>query len=490
MKVLFVLPDMIKQESLGVMILSACLKKENHITKVTYYNHPDFLNVVRSFSPDIIAYSITTGMHYALIKKNMELKEKIGGFFSIFGGPHATFFPQIIEKYEGIDAVCIGEGEKAFILLANRLQNGDDISQINNLWLRTGEGIVKNPLGELIENLDELPFYDRRIFPENDKIIKESSTRHIMFSRGCPYSCTYCFNRGYKKITRGKGRLLRVMSVSRAIAELKHLLNEVPEVNFIEFHDDIFPFSQKETFEEFYELYKKEIGIKFFCYPLLKGRNFDFMKRLKDMGCFWVAIGFETANEDIRKNILKRPNYNNQDVLEMVHNCRKAGLKIMTTNLVGLPVENSLNNDIKTLKFNLKMKPTLALSYILYPYPGTEIAEYAIEKGYYPQDAELTINTKTDSPLTFKNESKLLIEKNALMFGIIVDFPFLIFFQKFLLMLPKKFWSIVYFIHRGYKLRVTLSANHSLKELLNNVFSLFSYLKYIRTEKKMAISKR
>lgn len=486
MKVLFVLPDMIKVESIGVTLLSACLKKENHVTKLAYYNHPEFLSIVRSFSPDIIAYSITTGMHYAVIKKNLELKETIGNFFSIFGGPHATFYPQIIEEYEGIDAVCIGEGERAFISLANGLQNGDDITKIKNLWVRTKEQIVRNPVGELVFNLDELPFYDRQIFQEADPTLRKSSTRFIMVSRGCPYSCTYCFNKRYKEIYKGRGKMLRIMSVPRAIAEFKHILNEAPHVNFIELHDDIFPYFHEDTFDEFYQLYRKEIGIKFSCYLPLKGRNFDSIKRLKDMGCFHVGIGIETANEDYRRDILKRPKYSNQDVLETVQLCKKAGIKVYTTNLFGLPMGKSLENDINTLKLNMEMKPDLALSYLLYPYPGTEISKYATEKGYYSEDTELTFNTKADSPLTFKNESKLIIEKNALMFGILVDLPLLMRFHKFLLMLPKRFWEILYFIHRGYKQRVTLNANYSLKELITNAFTLFSYLKYIKLEKKIA----
>lgn len=469
-------------------LLSACLKRENHETKLGYYNHADFYDIIRSFSPDIIAYSVTTGMHYVVIQKNLELKGKFGNFFSIFGGPHPTFYPQMIEEYEGIDAICVGEGERALVSLANALQNSKDISKIANLWVRTEEGIVKNPVGELIPSLDDLPFYDRQIFQEADPILRKSSSRFIMLSRGCPYSCAYCFNRRYKQMYKGMGKMQRLMSVPRAITEFKHILNEAPHVNFIELHDDIFPYFQEDTFDEYYELYKKEIGVKFSCYLPLKGRTYESIKRLKDMGCFYVGIGIETANEDYRRDVLKRPKYSNQDVLEAMQFCKRAGLKSYTTNLFGLPMEKSLENDIETMKLNIKMKPTLALSYVLYPYPGTAISEYAVEKGYYPEDAELTFNTKADSPLIFKNESKLLIEKNALMFGFIVDFPFLMRFHGLLLMLPKKFWEIIYLIHRGYRWRVTLNSNHSLKEFMNNVLTFFSYLRYLNVEKKIAVS--
>jgi radical SAM superfamily enzyme YgiQ (UPF0313 family) len=448
------------------------------------------LDIVRAFSPDIIAYSITTGMHYTVIKKNLELKEKFGNFFSIFGGPHATFHPEVIEENEGIDAVCIGEGEKAIVALANRLQNDDDVSDIGNLWVKTQNGIVKNPVGELIQNLDELPFYDRQIFQEVDATLRRSSTRFVMVSCGCPYSCTYCFNRQYKEIYKGKGRMLRAMSVPRAIEEFKHILNEASHVNFIELHDDIFPYFKKDAFDEFCELYRKEVGLKFSSYLPPGGTDLNSIKRLRAVGCYYVGIGIESSNEAYRRDILKRPRYTNDNILETSRLCREAGLKFYTTNLVGLPIKNPLENDIDTLKLNIKVKPTLALSYILYPYPGTEISQYAIANGYYNQDAELTFNNKADSPLVFKDGNKLHIEKNALMFGIIVDFPFLLHIHRFLLRLPKKFWEIIYFVHRGYKWRVTLNANYSLKELAANVVTLFSYLKYIKAEKDIGSSQK
>jgi len=34
-------------------------------------------------------------------------------FHSVFGGPHPTFFPEIIDE-ESVDAVCLGEADETF----------------------------------------------------------------------------------------------------------------------------------------------------------------------------------------------------------------------------------------------------------------------------------------------------------------------------------------------------------------------------------------
>ncbi len=472
---------MIKAENLSIEILSACLKTEGHSTKLEYSNKPDFFDKVKSYSPDIIAYSITTGMHYGMLQVNKRLKEQFSNFIGIFGGPHATFHPEIIDEHEGVDIVCVGEGEGALVELANALRDGLDYSGINNLWVRTKTGVNRNPLRDAV-SIDTLPYYDRSIYLDADPVMKESTSRIMMASRGCPYSCTYCFNRTYKAMYKGRGKILRLMPIPRAIEELKHLLNAAPNTTFIEFLDDIFPYADKNDFDEFHELYKKEIGLSFATFLPPKHRDFDFIKKLKEAGCRYVGVGFECGDQNIRRDILKRPNYTNEDIINTLHACNKVGLKSFTTNLVGLPVENSLRNDLNTLKVNIVAKPTIALSYMTYPYPGTELARIAVEKGFISKDKEININNKADSPFDF-GADQLAIEKTALMFGIIVEFPILLHIHGLLLLLPKSLWNFLYLAHRGYKYRISFNADYSIKNLINNIKTLINYLKYVKIEK-------
>lgn len=484
MKILFVVPDMIKAENLCIEILSACLKAEGHSTKLEYSNKPDFFDKVKSYSPDIIAYSITTGMHYGMLQVNKSLKERFSNFVSIFGGPHATFHPEIIDEHEGVDIVCVGEGEGAMVELANALRYGLDYSAINNLWVKTKTGVNQNPLRDAV-SIDTLPFYDRSIYLDADPVMKESTSRIMMVSRGCPYSCTYCFNSTYKAMYKGRGKILRLMPVPRAIDELKHLLNVAPNTAFIEFLDDIFPYGDKDDFDEFRELYKKEIGLGFSTFLPPKNRGFDFIKNLKEIGCRYVGVGFECGDENIRRDILKRPKYTNEELIDAIHSCNKVGLKSYTTNLVGLPVENSLKNDLNTLKVNILAKPTLALSYMTYPYPGTELARIAIENGFLAKGKEINMNNKADSFFDF-GADQLAIEKTALMFGVVVEFPILLHFHDLLLLLPKSLWNFVYLAHRGYRYKVSFNADYSVKNLFNNVKTFINYLKYVKTEKAQA----
>jgi len=59
------------------------------------------------------------------LKINQKIKMGIN-CFSIFGGPHPTFFPDMINE-NGVDAICIGEGEQAILDI---LENIDDIPKV------------------------------------------------------------------------------------------------------------------------------------------------------------------------------------------------------------------------------------------------------------------------------------------------------------------------------------------------------------------------
>jgi radical SAM superfamily enzyme YgiQ (UPF0313 family) len=306
-----------------------------------------------------------------------------------------------------------------------------------------------------------------------------------MVSRGCPCDCSYCFNKGYKALYQDAGRLPRVMSVPRAIAELKHLLRAAPHVRFIEFHDDIFPYADDARLEEFSELYRREIGREFFAYLPLARRDRDFIVKLKKAGCGFLGIGLECGDAAVRRDVLRRPRYTNTQIITAVRTCHELGIRSLTTNLVGLPVKDCLRVDLDTLRVNIEARPTLALSYLAQPYPGTELEELAVRGGFLRAGQSLDYNNKADSPLDFKAD-KLAIEKTALMFGILSDLPWLLRLHRLLLLLPKSLWNFLYLAHRGYKFNVVGRADYSLRGALPNLKAFFRYLRTVSAEKRAA----
>ena len=100
MKILFLTRDEYT-ELIGIMTLSAFLKQNVHKFDMIDLTLPkDYLQGVRAFNPDTIRYSVTTGRDFFCLSLNREPKNRFS-FTADFGGPHATFFPEIIEE-EGV----------------------------------------------------------------------------------------------------------------------------------------------------------------------------------------------------------------------------------------------------------------------------------------------------------------------------------------------------------------------------------------------------
>ncbi len=93
---------------LGPSWLSAVLKREGHQCDIAGISYNEAERSFKEFKPDIVAYTAFTGSHVPMIGINKKLKEKFN-FFSMFGGPHPTFSPEMVEE-DGVDAVCRGEG--------------------------------------------------------------------------------------------------------------------------------------------------------------------------------------------------------------------------------------------------------------------------------------------------------------------------------------------------------------------------------------------
>jgi len=208
-------------EPLGLMYLSSFLKKYGH--KCYFIDTKFEKNIfkeVQKISPDIIAYSITTGKHKYFQKLNEKLKKRCK-FFSFFGGPHATFFPELIYK-KGVDCVCRGEGEYVILELVENLEKGKSIANIKNLWVKIKGKVYKNEVRKLLEDLDSLPFPDRELVNKY-RHYRKLHRRFINTGRGCPYRCAYCFNHSYNKLYKNKGRIIRKRSVANVVEEMKLL---------------------------------------------------------------------------------------------------------------------------------------------------------------------------------------------------------------------------------------------------------------------------
>lgn len=462
MKIIFVTIDFVI-EPLGIMYLSSALKKAGHqvhIIKTVYKgyeryalmdqsHHPDEVveyedtvaDAINRAAPDILAYSTTTGMHSYYLRLNRKIRQKVRAM-SVFGGPHPTFFPEVLND-EYVDAVCIGEGEESFVEFVDTLASGRSARAVRNFWTKENSQIHKNQLRPLIDEIDKIVFPDRELIYRYLSSLS-NPIKNFMSSRGCPYNCTYCFNHSYFELYKGNGPRVRLRSVENVLSEIKEVKDNYP-LEIVYFQDDIFILSPK-WLNIFLPRYKKEIELPFHCH--LRAGVFDeqTVYLLKESGCISVTLALESGNDYLRNEILKR-NMSKSQIYKAAKLLHRYGIKFRAENMVGLPHE-SLKMALETLFMNTKCRPAIGWASLYQPYPKTCLGKKCQEEGLFNGSLEAVKPSFFETSI-LDLPQKREIENLQKLFSITVEFPFLLPLALFLIKLPPN--RLFNFIYKKWK---------------------------------------
>lgn len=331
----------------------------------------EFKSTLARYNPDILAVSVMTANYDQALELVKRAKPEC---LTIFGGVHPTISPEEVINQDVVNMLCLGEGEEAIVELADGLQNGNSIGEIKNLWTKTPKNrIVKNSFRKFID-LNSLPCPDWSVFdsrhlfrPFEGKVYRGS---FVTSSRGCPGSCTYCVNMTIRNLFKGSGNYFRKANSKTFVSHLRRLKGEY-EATWFKFADDTFLLRSTRELIELKEGIKP-LNIMFGC--SVQPGTIDKEKVLlaKEMGCVAMTVGIETGNESLRWKILNRQ-ISDEKLIEGIKIIREAGLRLSTFNMLGLPLETR-ENVFETIRLNRELGTRAANVYVLYPFPGTEIA--------------------------------------------------------------------------------------------------------------------
>jgi radical SAM superfamily enzyme YgiQ (UPF0313 family) len=339
-------------QSIGVRILSSCLKRSGHQCRSIFlceldFNKKEKLNSLDHELPEsvlrelirlcgdtgLIGFSLMSDEFVRVKSIAQKLKSALS-IPTIFGGVHPTIRPEECLQYA--DMVCVGEGEYAFPELLTALENGCKDISIPGIWFKKNDEVISNPVRPLIEDLDHSPFPDYdcidsyildegSIKPLSPALLEKHIQRQayylnsggtygIMTSRGCPYNCSFCGNSSFRKLYKGKYSVRR-RSMENVIEELVKAKENLPYINGIRFHDDTFIAASVEELKKFSELYHAEVGLPFGCYTSPLEISEEKLRILCDAGLIQVSMGIQTGSPRIQK-LYRRP-FSNQLIILM-----------------------------------------------------------------------------------------------------------------------------------------------------------------------------
>ena len=243
-----------------------------------------------------------------------------------------------------------------------------------NIVYRTiHDSVAENDWTSYVDDIDSVPFMDQSLYPIDPQYLS------MIGSRGCPMNCTYCASGDFTRLSNrdGSGRI-RLRNIDLMIEDLKLAQCTQPRKNVF-FWDDYFITSTRRM-RDFIEKYKKEVDLPFLCIAFPNMINEEMAELLDYGGCKSVCVGFQTANNDYKFNVLQRRE-KKESVAEIINLLEKRDIKLRLDHILNLPGETREHIG-ESLWFYLDNKvPYLTVHFLNY-YPESQITQYAHEKGF------------------------------------------------------------------------------------------------------------
>jgi len=336
----------------------------------------------------IIGITLMDNYFQCGIKLTRALKKKSN--LVLWGGVFPTLEPELALQYA--DALCIGEGEDAMLELVRKMDAGQTLNSIPNIWIKGGQ----RPESKYVTDVSTLPLPDygpegHFVYSEKEQKIVSLETcdeyanyifrKHkevglvtvyrIETTRGCPHNCTYCANNIFKKIISPK---LRSKTVDQIKREIRWVKDKFPSINSIGIEDDCFIY--RKDIKEIAKIFK-DLGLSFKC--LITPLNFSEEKLdyLINSGLFICQVGLQSKAFRIEEMYNRLEVNKNFDRLIEYFN-KHPELSLLVDILVNNPWEKT-KDTLFTLNYvldHMPLKTFLGINSLVF-YRGTKLYEKA-----------------------------------------------------------------------------------------------------------------
>jgi anaerobic magnesium-protoporphyrin IX monomethyl ester cyclase len=360
---------------LGLGYLAAVLEKNKYEVDVIdcqalRLSYNEFKREISKRKPDIVGLTATTRTYKSALKIIQISKEVHPKCLTAFGGPHVTFWDEnALRECPALDIVVRREGEYTLLELVQRLEAGKQYHDIMGTTTRKNNQIIRNPDRPFIENLDELPFPARHLWPL-EQLRKYEDIFYLTTSRGCVYWCEFC------AAVRMFGRRYRFRSSKNVVDELEFLKKTYNATQFT-FCDDAFTVDQPRTEELCKEIKNRELRIKWNCGTRVDMITKDLLLKMRSAGCVSVWFGVESGSQHVLNEM--RKGISTEQTIRAIGWVRELGLKPVPNVLIGFPGETE-ESAWRTIKFAEKISPDeVAFFNIATPLPGTPMFDMVRE---------------------------------------------------------------------------------------------------------------
>lgn len=375
-------PEDITIPPLALLYLGNELKKEGYEVKIFQFKSIEIEDKVKEIikiNPLYIGISVFTGnktKDSAIFSK--KIKEK-SNLTIMWGGIHPTLLPEKTLREEYVDFIIHGEAEITIREFTREFEKKEKSNFTKILGLGYKDEDKKIHINEkrpLIEDLDTLSL-DWSLINVRNFFGKQWGSKKIIgytTSRGCPFNCSFCYNQAFNK------KRWRSHSEKKVIEDIQKLKDQY-EVDGIKFYDDFF-FANPNRAINILE----KIKLPWYGEARIGMITKKLVEKFIETEAKEILFGLESGSDRILKILNKQ-----QTVKQIYYGVsllsKAPQLRVVGSFILGCPTETK-EETFKTIDTILdlrKVHSTMRYSLGFYlPYPGSELYELAIKKGFQP----------------------------------------------------------------------------------------------------------
>lgn len=369
-----------RKPPLDLMMLSGYLRKEGFDNLLIDANASkrtlqDVKDIIGKATPDIVFFSTSTCTIYKDLLVAKATKEINPSILTVAIGTHVMALPDDTFKgFKYLDVIIYSnEWEQAAL---NIVRNLSSLENANGILFRKPDGtIVRTDIQPPLQNLDDLGF------PSHDKLEKElygdPTSKNfpktmVMGQKACINNCSFCCQPAFFGAP-----VLRKRSVDHFLKELRW----VQSLGFREvmFNDATMTADMEWASALFEGMIKNKIDLTWNCSTRADRVNTEILKLMKRAGCHTIAIGMESVDPVVLKNI--RKNISSEQIRDSVSMIKNHGMDTIVFCVVGFPGETRESIE-KTTSFLTTLDTTFITLGIAVPVPGTDFYKYVDENNY------------------------------------------------------------------------------------------------------------
>jgi anaerobic magnesium-protoporphyrin IX monomethyl ester cyclase len=348
----------------GVLYLAASLRDAGHevdVLKVTKWGKALDLRPYQA-----VGFSLASSATYGILLSARESAMMSADTLVMVGGVHAHFYPRESLEDFAAHVVSVGESEETILEIVNHHADRN-FSGIQGVMFHDETGALRStPALKVSPDISYLPLPARDLLPVEDFVMndrlagRDVRMAHVMFSRGCPFPCTFCAA-GQTRIQYRDGESAR--------RELEHLIRNY-EVGGFAIVDDNFVVNKSKVRDICNQI--SDLRLQWSALSRVDTVDPELLGDMASAGCVEIKFGVESGSESLLRSM--RKNTTQAQITSAVTWSKEVGIEPKAFIIHGYPGENhTTTRETIELLDRLGDKLSRVSLFRFVPLPGTQV---------------------------------------------------------------------------------------------------------------------